>query len=81
MNMFPHADGRSRSEVQAEPLVKMGNLTRLLLVAGGFLGSEETTDDLGCGWRGYPWRDLGDSGYFGILFENEIADLVGRCGF
>eukprot|EP00435_Cladocopium_sp_Y103_P037501 s1116_g9.t3 len=27
--------------VQAEPLVKMGNLTRLLLVAGGFLGSEE----------------------------------------
>ena len=42
MNMFPHADGRSRSQVQAEPLVKMGNLTRLLLVAGGFLGSEET---------------------------------------
>jgi len=27
--------------VQAEPLVNMGNLTRLLLVAGGFLGTED----------------------------------------
>ena len=38
----------------------MGNLTRLLLVAGGFLGSEETTD-LGWGsWRssGKMWEDV-----------------------
>eukprot|EP00434_Breviolum_minutum_P014412 symbB.v1.2.012708.t2/scaffold882.1/size155402/3 len=28
--------------VQAEPLVNMGNLTRLLLVAGGFLGTEDS---------------------------------------
>ena len=29
-------------QVQAEPLVNMGNLTRLLLVAGGFLGTEDS---------------------------------------
>ena len=44
--------------------MKMGNLTRLLLVAGGFLGSEETRDDLG--------DDLGWGGYLG--------DILGRCG-
>ena len=44
--------------------MKMGNLTRLLLVAGGFLGSEETRDDLG--------DDLGCGGYLG--------DILGRCG-
>ena len=31
----------SSAEVQAEPLVKMGNLTRLLLLSGGFLGTED----------------------------------------
>ena len=32
---------QSGAEVQAEPLVTMGSLARLLLVAGGFLGMQD----------------------------------------
>ena len=39
------ASGKRTTEVQAEPLVTMGSLARLLLVAGGFLGMEDMAID------------------------------------
>ena len=60
----------SISQVQAEPLMAMGSLARLLLVAGGFLGAEDWSSQ-----GRHPFPNMGCFALPSQTFPN------GRCLF